>query len=152
MSTELVFRAAEKSDIPLICETRKIQLVHEGIEPNQDIDKELLDFFSELFDGDRIYQVLVYDRDKFVGTGAAIFYDYPPSYTNKSGKLSYITNMFTLPEYRGRGIATKILSLLEEETKRRGIITMRLGASKLGRPVYEKFGFEQEDEWLVKRV
>lgn len=60
--------------------------------------------------------------------------------------------MFTVPHYRGQGLATRILALLEAETVKRGVAVMRLGASKLGRPVYERYGFEQDTVWMSKRV
>ena len=50
---------------------------------------------------------------KIIATGAVIFYVYPPSYSNKTGMSAYITNMFTEPAYRGQGIATKILDMLD---------------------------------------
>jgi hypothetical protein len=34
------------------------------------------------------------------------------------------------------------------EAKKKGVTKLWLGTSKLGRPVYEKFGFEQTGEWL----
>ncbi|WP_411932304.1 GNAT family N-acetyltransferase [Priestia megaterium] len=56
--------------------------------------------------------------------------------------------MYTEESYRGQGIATKLLTKLVAEAKTAGIIEIWLGASKLGRPVYKKFGFKETDEWL----
>ena len=105
-----------------------------------------------MFASKNLVEYVAEENGNIIATGAVVFYFYPPSYTNKSGKIAYITNMFTSPEYRRQGIATKMLKLLEDEAKRRNIHVMRLGASKLGRPVYEKFGFLQENEWLSKRI
>ena len=44
------------------------------------------------------------------------------------------------------------LQALEAEVARRGVTVMRLGASALGRPVYEKYGFVQDSEWMSKRL
>lgn len=152
MSTDIFFRKATTKDILSLCEFRKIQLIHEGIEPSINIDEELTSFFVKFFESDSICEFIALDGEKPVSTGAVIFYDYPPSYTNKSGKIAYITNMFTLPEYRKQGIATKMLGLIEEETKKRGVAVMRLSASVFGRPVYEKYGFVSEDDWYSKKI
>lgn len=152
MSTELVFRKAGEKDIPQMCEFRKTQLIHEGLEPSINIDGELRAFFEGFLKSGALCEFIAYDGEKPVGSGAVIFYNYPPSFSNKSGKVAYITNMFTKPEYRGLGIATKMLALIEEEAKRREVYAMRLGASKLGRPVYTKFGFASEDDWMIKKI
>lgn len=56
--------------------------------------------------------------------------------------------MYTKNAYRGKGIATTLLTKLVEEAKSLGIKKIWLGASKLGRPVYKKFGFKETDEWM----
>jgi len=37
---------------------------------------------------------------------------------------------------------------LVEEAKSRNVMKLWLGASSLGRPVYERFGFKDTGEWL----
>ncbi|MED3560996.1 GNAT family N-acetyltransferase [Bacillus xiapuensis] len=142
------YRKANLDDLYKLIDLRKKQLVDEGIEPNIDIDTELNDFFiNKLSDGSLI-QWLVEDNEEIIACGAVIFYEFPPTYTNKSGKKAYITNMYTKENYRGQGIATNLLTKLVDETKNAGITKIWLGASKLGRPVYKKFGFKETDEWL----
>ena len=50
-------------------------------------------------------------------------------------------NMYTHPEYRRRGIATKMLDILVKEICERGITAISLEATDMGRPLYEKYGF-----------
>ncbi|WP_176585791.1 GNAT family N-acetyltransferase [Priestia megaterium] len=142
------FRKATVNEIDQLIYLRKKQLVDEGIEPNQEIDTELKEFFTNKMSDGSLVEWVVEDNDKIIATGAIIFYEFPPTYTNKSGKKAYITNMYTKESYRGQGIATKLLTKLVAEAKTAGIIKIWLGASKLGRPVYKKFGFNETDEWL----
>lgn len=88
------------------------------------------------------------DDEKIVATSAIIFYEFPPSYTDKMGIKGYVTNMYTAPEYRGRGIASSLLDKLVEEARARNVKDLWLGASKMGRPVYLKYGFEELNSWL----
>ena len=129
---------------------RKIQLVDEGIKADKDIDNELKTFFQKkLAEGTLIQWVVeVEEQNEIIATGAIVIYDFPPSYTNKSGKKAYVTNMYTKNDYRGKGIATSLLTKLVDEAKNLNITKMWLGASKLGRPVYKKFGFKETDEWM----
>lgn len=64
-----------------------------------------------------------------------------PTYHNPSGKKAYIMNMYTVPEYRRRGIAIKTLDMLIKDTKNKGITSISLEATDMGRPLYEKYGF-----------
>lgn len=142
------YRKANLDDINELIDLRKKQLVDEGIEPNLDIDEELHNFFKEKLREGTLIQLLVEDNEIIIACGAIIIYDFPPTYTNKSGRKGYITNMFTKENYRGQGIATNILWLLVEEAKELSVHKIWLGASKLGRQVYKKFGFIETDEWL----
>ncbi|GAB1780635.1 GNAT family N-acetyltransferase [Priestia megaterium] len=142
------FRKATMNEIDQLIYLRKKQLVDEGIEPNQEIDTELKEFFTNKMGDGSLIEWIVEDNDEMIATGAIIFFEFPPTYTNKSGKKAYITNMYTKESYRGQGIATKLLTKLVAEAKTAGIIKVWLGASKLGRPVYKKFGFKEADEWL----
>lgn len=142
------FRKATVNEIDQLIYLRKKQLVDEGIEPNQEIDTELKEFFTNKMSDSSLIEWIVEDNEEIIATGAIVFYEFPPTYTNKSGKKAYITNMYTRESYRGQGIATKLLTKLVAEAKTAGIIKIWLGASKLGRPVYKKFGFKEADEWL----
>ncbi|MGG0454300.1 GNAT family N-acetyltransferase [Priestia megaterium] len=142
------FRKATVNEIDQLIYLRKKQLVDEGIEPNQEIDTELKEFFTNKMSDGSLVEWIVEDNEEIIATGAIIFYEFPPTYTNKSGKKAYITNMYTKESYRGQGIATKLLTKLVAEAKTAGIIKIWLGASKLGRPVYKKFGFKETDGWL----
>ena len=90
---------------------------------------------------------LVYDKETFIGAGGVSFYQVMPTYHNPSGKIAYIMNMYTAPEYRRQGIAFHTLDLLVKAAKERGISQIALEAKDMGRPLYEKYGFvKMEDE------
>jgi GNAT superfamily N-acetyltransferase len=148
----LNFRKANLDDINKLIDLRKKQLVDEGIEPNTDIDTELNNFFKNKLIEGTLVQILVEDNEAIIACGAIIIYNFPPSYSNKSGKKGYVTNMFTREDYRGQGIATTLLTKLVEEAKELGVCNLWLGASKLGRPVYKKFGFKESDGWLEYNI
>ncbi|WML39510.1 GNAT family N-acetyltransferase [Neobacillus sp. OS1-2] len=142
------YRKATIDDIKALIDLRKRQLMDEGINPTTDIDLELTVFFKNKLSDSSLIQWLVEENEEIIACGAIIVYEFPPSYTNKSGKKAYVTNMYTNEKYRGQGIATKLLTMLVEEAKNLDIRKIWLGASKLGRPVYKMFGFKESDEWL----
>ena len=84
---------------------------------------------------------LVFDGAIFVGSGGVSYFQVMPTYHNPSGCKAYIMNMYTKPEYRRKGIANNTLKLLVEDARCRGINAISLEATRMGRPLYEKFGF-----------
>jgi GNAT superfamily N-acetyltransferase len=53
-----------------------------------------------------------------------------------------VTWVATLPEHRGKGLASRLLSAALEAGRERGLETTSLQASMLGRGVYERLGYE----------
>jgi len=144
----MIYRKASTYDIETLVAIRKKQLIDEGIEPAIDIDKELFDFFHTKINDSSLVEWVVEDGAEIIATAAIVFYQFPPTYTNKTGWKGYITNMYTAANYRKRGIATNLLEKLVEEAKARKVKKLWLGASTLGRPVYKRFGFKDTGEWL----
>ena len=142
------YRKATMNDVVKMMELRKRQLIDEGIEPSVILDDELQSFFERKLSDGTLIQWLVEDQEVVVACGAVLFYEFPPSYTNKTGKKAYIANMFTDGDYRGRGIAKELLVKLVEEAQEAGISKIWLEASEMGSPVYRKFGFIENDEYL----
>lgn len=87
-------------------------------------------------------------HDKIIATGIIIFYEFSPTYTNKSSIKRYITNMYTAPDYRGHRIARNMLERVVKEARKRKVEKLFLIASRIGRLVYLKYGFSETDEWL----
>lgn len=60
--------------------------------------------------------------------------------------LAWIGMVLTLPEYPGRGFATRLMERCLGYCRQRGISTVRLDATEQGRPVYARLGFVAEYE------
>lgn len=62
------------------------------------------------------------------------------------GEVAELTKVFTLPDHRGRGIATRLIARIEELCHERGVRTLRLDTrSDLSEAcaLYERLGFER---------
>lgn len=142
------FRKAEVSDIPRMVELRKCQLIDEGLTQENDIDKDLENFFcAGLADGSFMCWLAV-DGGEVVATGGVCFIQWPPTFYNPSGQLGYVTNMYTVPAYRRQGLASGLLRLVADEAAARGIRMLRLHASDEAVSVYRRFGFEDSDGFM----
>ena len=142
---------ATKEDIELIITLRTLQLEDEAkqYQSSETVNDEYIEhmkrYLSNEFDKGRFTQVFLLENNELVSTGALMWTDFPPSFTNPSGYLGYITNIYTYPKYRRLGYSTKVLNILKEEAKSKGIKTLFLGASISGQTVYKKFGFKEID-------
>ena len=142
------YRIATEQDIPVMCRIRKQQLIDEGLRPCMDIDEELRSYFAgKLADGSLV-EWLAEEDGQVVATAAIAFMEFPPTYTNRTGIRGYITNMYTAPEYRGKGIASAMLEKLTDEAGKRGVTRVWLHASALGEPVYRRIGFAKTDRFM----
>ena len=72
-----------------------------------------------------------------------------------SGNNAWISMVLVDPEYRNRGIGTELLRRAIEHLDDAGIPTLKLDATPLGKPLYEKLGFVSEYEierWNLRRM
>ncbi len=143
------YRRATIDDIPCLVEFRKQQLIDEGFRPSANIDLELKEYFlSGLNDGSFISWLAV-DNSSVIATSGLCFYQLPPSYSNPTGRIAHVTNMFTKTEYRRQGISSHLLSLIMDEIKRRNYKVIRLHASIDGKSMYRKAGFVDSDGYMT---
>jgi ribosomal protein S18 acetylase RimI-like enzyme len=80
-----------------------------------------------------------------VGTSGIVIYRAPPTQGNPTGIEGYVMNMYTVPAFRGKGIATRLLDRLVEHVRGLGGHRAWLRASDSGRPVYHRYGFRGDD-------
>ena len=123
-------RLAEMNDIPVLIELRKKQLIDEGLPSvsniDTDIDMQLSDYFtSTIVDGSFISWVMENDGE-IIATSGLCFYSLPPNFSNPTGRTAYVTNMYTKPEYRRKGIAAELLNMVIDEAKSREYKVIRL--------------------------
>jgi len=77
-----------------------------------------------------------------VGISGLVFFEKPPNEANRSGLEAYIMNMYTLPQWRGRGIASVLLQNLIQFVKTTtDARRIWLHTTKDGKHVYENAGF-----------
>ena len=144
----MYFRLASIKDLDLLIDLRKQLLVEEGQSAHSDIDEELKIFFENELSSKQYVQWLVEENNQVIATGAIQFISFPPSYFNPQGIRGYITNMYTHAAYRKKGIAKQLLNRLIEEAERRKVHHLFLISSEMGKPLYKKVGFQENDIYM----
>jgi GNAT superfamily N-acetyltransferase len=81
------------------------------------------------------------DTGEPVAALTLLFHTRLPSPARLGTGESYVTGVYTTPAWRGRGLATALMELAIEESRRRGMARIRLSATESGRRVYIARGF-----------
>ena len=142
---EIIYKKATLEDIDELTQTR-IEVLRAANQLPDDTDmsevkRQSFEYYQKALGDDSHIAYLIYDGNRFVGAGGVSFFQVMPTYHNPSGNKAYIMNMYTVPEYRRKGIAYKTLDLLVNDVLNRGITSIALEATDMGRPLYEKYGF-----------
>jgi len=147
----ITYRTALPTDAPALASLRVDFLIEAGNMPpdadRAEMERTLLDFFTRALANGSFVAWLALNGDKIIATSGMSFSSYPPAY-GRGGEVVYVSNMYTLPDYRRRGIAEEIFKRLLAEAKTRGCHKLNLYASDMGRPLYEKFGFHGKHSYM----
>lgn len=148
---DLLYRRLVISDLPVLIRLRIEQLKDEGAEETFDLRPNLMDFYTRhIKDGTFVAWVAI-DSDadnEIIATAGMSFVEKPPYYSNPYGKIGLLTNMFTMKEYRRKGIAKHLLGLVVDEAKRYGCGAIHITASEQGMLLYRDFGFEHNERFM----
>lgn len=81
-------------------------------------------------------------RDGTVAGGGCVWLQEVQPRPHRKGTMQpYLLSMYTEPEFRGHGVATKVVEAAIDWTKKQGYQRLQLHASEMGRGVYKRLGF-----------
>lgn len=150
------YRKATAQDMELLLDVR-ITFLREINGPELDAGRERLlsenrRYFQEKFADNTFVVFMAFDEDQIAATGGLSLYEITPSLHCPNGKVGYISNIYTLPQYRGQGIARALMEQLLAEAKARKCTKIVLNATDMGRPLYEAMGFADTKNDMVYYV
>ena len=151
MSDDMVIRMATVDDAPIIVHHRHAMFFDMG-----HTDPTALDAMDASFapyvarglrDGSYRGWLAQTSDGRVVAGGGLIVHEWPSRpFSPAQPRRAYILNVYTEPEYRGRGIARHIMTEIVQWCRAQGFWAVTLHASKFGRPLYESMGFEPTNE------
>lgn len=135
---------ATTADIDILVDMRILfgnELVGEQDEDTErQIRMALLEYFMEELNRGCICRYAIVDGE-VASIACVVLRRQPPSIKNRSGKWGYFMNVYTVPEYRRRGLSAMVLQQLEKDAAEMGVTAFELHATEAGAPVYEKVGY-----------
>jgi GNAT superfamily N-acetyltransferase len=138
-------RLANVDDIDDLVELRVKLLQEVGeIKTNKEVEQVRLAnknyLNSTILQGDFVAYLAEFDSH-IVAISGIVFFKRPPHINSLSGIEAYIMNMYTLPKYRGKGIAGNLLDNCIQHCMKNKVGRVWLHASPEGRVLYSKKGF-----------
>jgi pyroglutamyl-peptidase len=79
---------------------------------------------------------------ELVACSGMVLYSRMPGMHGLFSREAYVMNMYTHPDYRRQGIASELLNCMIQFARSRNARRIWLRATVMGKPVYEKIGFE----------
>ena len=156
METEisgLTFRIADPADLDVLVQSRlRAVRTYRGLPetaPLPELEAAVRDYYRWALEAGTHVAVLALRGTRLVATGGLDLRREMPSYGNPAGRSGYIMNIWTDPEFRGRGIAWKVLDILTAAARERGCLSLSLHATDMGRPLYRRYGFSVGEEMLM---
>lgn len=146
-----MIRRVRFGELDKIIEMKIEMYIEAGIEDKlaDDAYSKILDSYQSLYREEKLIHFIVEENGIIVASaGGFIKEDIPYSYFKKP-YYGFIGDVYTYPDYRKKGYATKLTSKIIKWFKGKEVKVVRLLASKKGRTIYEKLGFEVTDEMIL---
>lgn len=141
-------RMATIADIPQLVSLRVAYLKDEF--PDTDfaqetldaVNKQLPDYFASHMGRDCFVFCAETAAGELVSIAVLVCIEKPANLTFPNGKSGEVLSVYTKPEWRGKGCASALMKLLLAQAKSEGLDIVKLSASAMGKPIYEKLGFQ----------
>ncbi len=101
----------------------------------------LEDFFTANLGGENFAALMGFIGDKPICTAFFTVAAMPPNDQYPNGRVAYVSNVYTVPEYRKKGYARHLMEKLVQTAYEMDVTAINLNASTAGRPLYEKLDF-----------
>ncbi|MCC7025402.1 MAG: GNAT family N-acetyltransferase [Saprospiraceae bacterium] len=156
MLSNITYHRATQSDIHTLVDYRILFALE--LSGNQDEDlvqflrKQMTSYFTNATADHSCISFIAQCDGKVAGIGSVHFRQMPGNFKNPSGKWGYIMNMYTISEFRRKGICKHILNLLVAEGRKYGVTAFELHATEAGEKVYIQEGFIQHKEPTLRKI
>ena len=147
------YRLASKEDIDVLMHIR-LEMLRQVNELSDDYV-----FLEEVVDNSKRYFLegnqttsIALENGEVVACATISYIEMMPTFSHPTGKRAHLMNVYTHINYRRQGVARKLVEMLIDEAKGKGVTEISLDATYLGRPLYEKLGFSASNECMVMNL
>lgn len=151
MQAILICRA-EPADIETLVRMRIALLQEVGNLSSEsdlgEVSRAIRRHFDEELPAGRYVGLLARAGGQAVACGGLTFYARPPYRGNVSGREAYLMGMYTVADWRGKGLGSALLRHLLEVAKSRGVGRVWLHSEPGAKGLYAREGFRTNDSYM----
>lgn len=144
----IIYEEAVKKDIDELIRMRIAYMKDDfGSVTDQErkgMETQLPDYFSRKL-GTELIAFVAKDGDRIVSVAYLHIIEMPANSILLNGLYGEVLSVYTEPDYRGRGICTKLMNNLVEYGKNIGLGRIDLSATDEGYSIYAKVGFKDKE-------
>lgn len=119
-----------------------------GADTEQAISANLPSYFAEHIEKD-VFAFVARENGRIIATALLVLVMKPCSPKFIRGRIGEVLSVYTLPVYRRKGIATRLMEELIAFSKEQEFDFLQLKATESGYPVYRKLGFQESPESYI---
>lgn len=146
------FRRLGENEIDSLVKMRLLYLQEDFTETTDEqfskIEKNLYSYFEKHIDKD-LYAFGAMENDEIISAALLLIIEKPCNPRFITGKTGEIFSVYTLPEYRRRGIAMKVMKMLISFSKEINLDIINLKATLEGYPLYKKLRFVEDNTCYI---
>lgn len=144
----IIYDEATKEDIGELIRMRIAYMMDDfGSVTDQErkgMETQLPDYFSRKL-GTELIAFVAKDEDRIVSVAYLHIIEMPANSVLLNGLYGEVLSVYTEPDYRGKGICTKLMNNLVEYGKNVGLGRIDLSATDEGYSIYAKVGFKDKE-------
>ena len=148
----LEYRLMTALDIEAYIALRVRQLREAGATEDVDLAPALRDYYDCHLSDDTFRAWLAVEDGRIVATSGMSLAEKPPYFSNPAGRIGLLSGMYTLPEYRRRGIGRRLLGRVVDEARAWGCGAVQITASDMGVLLYADFGFVKNGNFMQLKL
>ena len=139
-----------KADIELLMQVRfeMLRKVND-LSDEYEYDETLVAESRKYFENGNQTTVLAIDDETVVGCASLSYIWIMPTFDHPTGIRAHLMNVYTKSGYRRRGISKRMVEMLIDEAKAKGVTEISLDSTEMGRPLYKALGFEENGAGMV---
>ena len=144
----IIYGEATKNDIKELVRMRIAYMMDDfgsiTDEERNGMETQLPDYFSRKL-GTELIAFVAKEDDRIVSVAYLHIIEMPANSVLLNGLYGEVLSVYTEPNYRGKGICTKLMNNLVEYGKNIGLGRIDLSATDEGYPIYAKIGFKDKE-------
>ena len=147
------YRKLQTSDIGAFVENRiEFVTLIRNIENVESFREKTREYIETYINSDNLIIYIAMENKNIVASCMLCIFQTIPLPSNYSGKVGELLNVYTKQEYRKQGHSKKLIKLLMDEARKKGVSKIILNYTDEGYHLYKSLGFKETDTQMEYKL